>query len=328
VPTLSAADAASLFTERARRIVPSFQPNDEVVEIARRLDGLPLAVELAAARVKVLTTRQIMERLGRGLDLLTGGGRDVPERQRTLRATIEWSYELMSDGERDLFARLGVFPGSFELGAAEDVVGASLDDLAALIDKSLVRSTEAGRYFMLETIRSFAVERFEAAGAVEALRRAHAAHYAHLVEELEPGLRDARQLGVIDRLAAEQPNTRAALDTLHEARDPRVEAALAANCSYFWFLTGQLREGLSRLRIAYDRVQGHDGRELGRAANGLALLSFITGDVEAARAFSRTSSARQSHTRRRARSRKSRSSWRARPANAGISRWASATPGW
>ena len=175
VPTLSVSEASILFTERARQLVPSFQPDPYVGEIASRLDGLPLAVELAAARVKVLTPQAILDRLARSLDLLTGGGRDVPARQRTLRATIEWSYELLSGDERDLFRRLAVFHAGFDLTAAEEIVSASVDHLASLIDKSLLRSTAAGRYFMLETIRSFALERFLACAEAGELREAHAA---------------------------------------------------------------------------------------------------------------------------------------------------------
>jgi predicted ATPase len=146
VPTLPPAESVALFTERARQLKPSFQPDDAVSEIADRLDGLPLALELAAARVKVLTPVQILERLGHSLDLLTTGARDAPERQRTLRATIEWSYELLSEDDREAFARLAVFAGGFSLEAAEEVCEIGLDDLQSLVDKSLVRQTDRGRF--------------------------------------------------------------------------------------------------------------------------------------------------------------------------------------
>ncbi|MGZ4412986.1 MAG: ATP-binding protein [Gaiellaceae bacterium] len=158
VPTLSEDDALDLFTARAQRLKPTFEPDEAAREIARRLDGLPLAIELAAARVKVMTPTQILDRLGRSLDLLTGGARDAPERQQTLRATIEWSHDLLTTTEQLLFARLGVFAASFDLDAAETVADADLDTLAALVDKNLLRQTEDGRFFMLETIHEFAIE--------------------------------------------------------------------------------------------------------------------------------------------------------------------------
>jgi predicted ATPase len=123
VPTLETAAAVALFTQRARQLRPAFEPDENVAEIARRLDGLPLALELAAARVKVLAPVQILRRLGSSLDLLTGGPHDVPERQRTLRATMQWSYELLLDDEQRAFAWLGVFTGTFDADAAEEVAG-------------------------------------------------------------------------------------------------------------------------------------------------------------------------------------------------------------
>ena len=154
-------EALALFTARARQLKPDFEPDEDVVEICRRLDGLPLAIELAAARIKVLRPEQILERLGRSLDLLTTGPRDAPERQQTLRATIEWSHQLLSDTERQLFARLAVFAGSFDLEAVEVVCEADLTALAVLVDKSLLRTTIEGRFFTLETIREYGAERLE-----------------------------------------------------------------------------------------------------------------------------------------------------------------------
>jgi predicted ATPase len=170
VPTLPLDDAVALFTQRARELKLRVEPDEHVAEIARRLDGLPLAFELAAARVKILTPGQIVERLGESLDLLTSGARDRPERQRTLRATLEWSYDLLSDDERRLFVRLGIFAASFDLRMAETVADATLDTLQSLVDKSLVKPASEGRFVLLETLRAFALERLDEAD-LERLRR-------------------------------------------------------------------------------------------------------------------------------------------------------------
>jgi predicted ATPase len=174
LPMLATDEAVALFEARARALKPGFESNGEVKEICERLDGLPLAIELAAARARILTPAQILERLGRRLELLTGGARDAPERQRTLRSTIEWSYELLDQGERTLFARLAVFGASFSLEAAEEVVEADLDALASLLDKSLLRETGVGRFFLLETLKEFAAERLHDRGEADAYRLRHA----------------------------------------------------------------------------------------------------------------------------------------------------------
>ena len=173
VPTLPIDDAVTLFTQRARQLEPRFEPDPAVRRIAERLDGLPLAVELAAARVKVLTPEQILERLGRSLDLLTSGAYDAPERQRTLRGTVEWSYRLLGNDEQRLFAQLAVFSGSFEVEAAEAVCSADLDVLESLVDKSLLRHGEDGRFFMLATIRELALEKMRDLPDAASLRRRH-----------------------------------------------------------------------------------------------------------------------------------------------------------
>src|SRR6185503_6798693 len=175
-------EGITFFAARARSVVADFEADDAVSEICRRLDELPLALELAAARVKALSTQQILERLDQRLPLLAGGARDVPERQRTLRATIEWSYELLNDDEQQLFARLGVFRGGCTLEAAEDVADADVDTLQSLVDKSLLRRTD-DRYWMLETIREFAAEQ-----TGEESRRRHAAYFLELAEAAEPHL--------------------------------------------------------------------------------------------------------------------------------------------
>ncbi len=160
VPSLPLTEAVALFTERARAVTADFQPDDAVAQICRRLDGLPLALELAAARVRVLTPPQMLERLSRRLALLTSSARDLPARQRTMRATVDWSYELLSADEQQLFTRFGVFSGGCTLAAAESVCEADLDALESLIAKSLVRQV-GERFAMLQIIREYALDRLE-----------------------------------------------------------------------------------------------------------------------------------------------------------------------
>ena len=243
VQTLAPADALALFTARARQLKPGFEPDERVSEICRRLDGLPLAIELAAARVKVLRPEQILERLGKSLELLTAGGRDAPERQRTLRATIEWSYELLSEDERELFANLAVFAGSFDLDAAEAVCEAQLDTLASLVDKSLLRQTEDGRFFMLEMIREYSLERLEAGVEAEQLRRRHAEHFLELAEGEELHLVGTDEAAALRRLRDDIANLRAALETAITADDAETALRLAGALHPFWYLGGHFVEG-------------------------------------------------------------------------------------
>ena len=206
VSTLPPADAAELFVQRARMRKPSFERDDSVLEIAQRLDGLPLALELAAARIKVLSPAQILERLGQSLDVIGGGPADLPTRQRTLRATIDWSFDLLDTDEQALLRKLGVFAGGFDLEAAEGVGGGELETLASLVDKSLIRQAGEGRFTMLQVLREYAWDRLEAAGESSSVSLAHASYYRGLVERIEPELRTARHLEMIDRLEADHAN--------------------------------------------------------------------------------------------------------------------------
>src|SRR5512133_1284493 len=176
VPTLTEDAAVRLFHERAAAVRPNLATNGEVVEICARLDRLPLAIELAAARVKVLEPAEMLTRLERRLPLLTGRGRDVPRQQRTLRGTIEWSYELLDSVEKQLFRRLAVVAGGATNEATTAVCRATLDGLESLVDKSLIRR-DGGRFQMLETIREYALDRLEEAGDAGELRRVHAEYF-------------------------------------------------------------------------------------------------------------------------------------------------------
>jgi predicted ATPase len=237
VPTLLEEDALALFTARAQRLKPTFVPDEAARGLARRLDGLPLAIELAAARVNVLTPTQILGRLGRSLDLLTAGARDAPQRQQTLRATIEWSHNLLTETERLLFARLGVFEASFDLEAAETVADADLDTLAALVDKNLLRQTEDARFFMLETIHGFAVEQLENTDA-DAIRDRHA-DYA-VERAAEPPRR--QRTAWIDSIGRSYGDFRAALEWLQQRDAEEPFTTLVCRLAPYWDMVGDLTE--------------------------------------------------------------------------------------
>jgi predicted ATPase len=277
-------DAVELFTARARQLQPGFEPDQAVTEICRRLDGLPLALELAAARVKVLRPEQILPRLDGRLDLLTTGARDAPERQRTLRAAIDWSYDLLADGERHIFARLGVFAGSFDLDAAEAVAGADVDTLGSLVDKSLLRPAGDGRFFMLETIREFALERLADSGDTDTLQRAHAAWFVSLVEQIALGLTGPEQAASLERLIRDQENARAALDWAASSSEDEILLRLAGGLFRFWYLRGLLGEARAHLnRALRTQLAAPSLRE--RVLFGATLIAHRQGDAAAARAY-------------------------------------------
>lgn len=285
VSPLPLAEAVALFAARASALLPSFTVDEDVEEIVRRLDGLPLALELAAARVSVLSPAAILQRLDESLNLLSGRVRDAPARHRTLRATIEWSYALLTSGEAGVFDRLGVFAGSFDLSAAESVAAASLDDLAGLIDKSMLRRSDTGSFFMLETIRQFAVERLRLADTADDVQARHAAYYVALAERWDPATRDARQSDAVREFRRHQPDLRVALDTLAVSQDPLPGARLAGSLTYFWYLTGQYREATQRLQAARRNLKSRDVAERASVANGLALMSAMSNDQAAAMTF-------------------------------------------
>lgn len=261
-------ESVRLFIERAQAARSDFAVTNEnaptVAEICHRLDGLPLAIELAAARIRLLPPQAMLARLDSRLRLLTGGPRDLPARQRTLRGTIDWSYGLLDSGEQQLFARLAVFAGGCALDAAESVCDAGgeletdvLDGLSSLVDKSLVRTREGPdgepRFVMLETIQEYARERLRVGGEEGALRRRHAEHYLSLAERAEPELTGRNQAPWLDRLEAEHDNLRAALGWSLEQPDGERALRLAGALWRLWYSRGYLSEGRRWLEAALDR---------------------------------------------------------------------------
>jgi predicted ATPase/class 3 adenylate cyclase len=276
---LPARDAVTLFVERARAVGRELEPDSTVEAICHRLDGLPLAVELAAARTKLLAPGRLLERLDSALPILTGGPRDAPERQRTLRATIEWSYDLLDTASQELFARLSVFAGGFPLEAAEEISGADLDGLAALVDYSLVKPVGDDRFLMLDTIAEYARERLETMGADE-LRRRHAGYFGAVAEEAYRHRFDA-EAAWSARLDGHHDDLRAALDWLG-ARDADAALELAGALGWFWLSRGLLDEGCRRLADALSASDG-GGPPRARALTAAGALNARHGDVERGR---------------------------------------------
>jgi len=258
VPTLAEPEAVELFCTRSR-----LAPEESIAELCRRLDSLPLAVELAAARTSVLSPTQILARLSKRLDLLKGG-RGVEARHQTLRATIEWSYDLLSKEEKTLFARISVFAGGCTLDAAEAVCDADLDVLQSVVDKSLLRHTDE-RFWMLETIREYAAERLEQSGEAEELGRRHAEHFLALAEEAEPSILGVSPQEWLDRLERDDDNLRAALDRFETSGEIQVAMHLGGTIWEFWCLRGHFQEGWRRL----EHLLGMDGRPTKARAKAL-----------------------------------------------------------
>jgi predicted ATPase/class 3 adenylate cyclase len=263
-------DAATLFIERARGVGRELAANVTVVEICRRLDGLPLAIELAAARTKLLAPERLLERLGSVLPLLAAGTRDAPERHRTLRATIEWSYDLLDPAIQALFSRLAVFAGTFPVAAAEDVARADLDGLEALVDASLLKPIGDDRFLMLETIREYAAEKLSAARDADEVRRRHAAFFTELAEEAYEHRFDA-EAEWSERLELDHDDLRVALDWL-TANDPDRALALLGALGWFWLSHGHLAEGRDRL----ERVIAEAADESAHTARALAAAGALT----------------------------------------------------
>ncbi|HEV7240016.1 MAG TPA: BTAD domain-containing putative transcriptional regulator [Thermoanaerobaculia bacterium] len=280
VPPLSDEDAVQLFTERARAVAPSFKPTDVVTQICRRLDGIPLAIELAAARVKVLTVDQIAERLDDAFKLLSAGSRTLP-RHRTIRETIDWSYRLLSENEQVLLRRLGIFGGSFPLDAAEAICGENVMELlSALVDKSLVLF-ENDQYRLLDTVRQFAAEKLEQSGEQDALREKHARWFVSLVESLEPhifaGSSDPQAMARLDEQIG---NIRAVFD---RARDPELELRLVYALHWYWFARGHFHEARRRITAALEHAEHVDDVLRARALVAAGHAAVWQGDFHALR---------------------------------------------
>ncbi|RKT55085.1 BTAD domain-containing putative transcriptional regulator [Saccharothrix australiensis] len=255
VPPLDDDTAVRLLAERATAVRPDFAVTDDdapvLAEICRRLDGLPLAIELAAARLRSLSPEQLAARLDDRFRLLTGGSRTALPRHRTLRAVVAWSWDLLDEAERDFAERLAVFVGGVDPEAAEHLVGAdALDLLTALVDKSLLHVVDGGRYRMLETIREYGLERLAETGRIAGERARHAEYFRDLAETAEPRLRGADQLGWLARLAAERDNVLAALHFAADRGDADTAVRIAAAMSFFWTLRGNRSESVDRLRLA------------------------------------------------------------------------------
>jgi predicted ATPase len=296
-------EAVQLFVDRARATRPAFALTESnatvVAEICVRLDGLPLAIELAAARVRMLTPTALLSRLENSLSLLTGGARDRPPRQQTLRAAIDWSYELLEPDEQRLLRQLGVFNGGFSLEAAEAVChqGADgsaevLDQLEALGRASLVRPAEVDdemRFEMLETVREFAAELLEQSGEADLVRTRHAEYFVTLAETAEPLLHGPQQRHWLERLGREQPNFRGALDWALRDGTSETGPRLAAALWWFWLIRGYTTEGRRWMDAVMATSETIPPLLRGRVLYCAGYLATFQADIEQGRAWSEAS---------------------------------------
>ena len=293
--TIARTDAVKLFVDRARQQRPRFDLADQrsraVAQICVRLDGLPLALELAAARVAVLPVEEIERLLDQRFRLLIGKG-EVP-RQQTLRALIDWSYELLDEAEQRLFARLSVFAGGWTVAAAEAIgadEGVARDDvvylLIALIEKSLVVTDEGGdRYRMLESIRQYAGEKLAAAADAEAVRTRHRDYFLALAEEAEPQLKGAEQVQWLQRLHEEHDNLRAAHERCLATDGASAGLRICGALQHFWWMRGHLSEGRERCARSLAQAGSETPtRERSNALSGAGALAWLQGDYPAAKA--------------------------------------------
>jgi predicted ATPase len=291
---LRRADAVELFIDRARAAGSDLDLDhgqlEIIAEICRRLDGIPLAIELAASRAKVVGPEELLRRLDRRLSFLTGGPRDLPERQQTLHSTIAWSHDLLDHSQRRLFARLGVFAAGFSLQAAEtvcadDAAPPVLDGIASLVDKSLVRTEDPlhgqPRFTMLQVVRDFAMEQLDALGETERLRRAHADYYQGVIIAAEPMLRHDPG-PVIEQYRTDLPNIRATLRWSLEVKEGGRVARMAVAMWPFLWIAGLLSESVEVVQQALDDERSLSAAERAHASLGLGMLAFGQGDYERA----------------------------------------------
>jgi predicted ATPase len=299
-------EAVRLFAERAALVLPGFEVTERnreaIVQICRRLDGVPLAIELAAARIAVLSTEQIAARLDDRFALLSGGSRMASPRQRTLRETVEWSYDLLSEREQSLFDRLSVFAGGWSLEAVEAIAArdgrgpgsanasdpepSTLDLLSSLVSKSLVQvePTPVGsvRYRLLETLRQYGSERLEAGGEAQEVLRRHAAYYLALAEEAEPELRGPHQDAWLARLEQEHDNLRAALAWSRRApAGVELGLRLAGALGWFWYVHGHPSEGRRQLGAALEAAPEGSTGARARALGMTGFLARLQGEPAA-----------------------------------------------
>ena len=301
IDRLSQYESVALFIERARAVKPSFEVTNEnapaVAEICVRLDGLPLAIELAAARVRILAPGAMLGRLTDRLGLAAAGSRDLPERQQTLRGAIAWSYELLDEPDRRLFSDLSVFVGGASLDAIERVCGEGLerdviDGLGSLVEKSLVRQADGvggePRFVMLETIREFAIEQATSGGRWPELRMAHAAAFVELAETAGPLAMSEDKRVWLDRLEEEHDNLRAAIGWGVETGSAATALRITARLWRFWQMRGYLAEGLERVGAALALPSGNDHPALrADALSAAAGLAYWKGDADRSRAWYR-----------------------------------------
>jgi predicted ATPase/class 3 adenylate cyclase len=294
---LSQYDAVALFIERARAVKPAFEVTNEnapaVAEICVRLDGLPLAIELAAARIRVLTPQAMLARIGDRLALLSGGSRDLPERQQTLRGAIAWSHDMLDESDRALFAGLSVFVGSAGLDAIESVCGDEvsgelLDAVQSLVEKSLLRQTEGvggdPRFAMLETIREFALDQAMEQGSMERLRRKHAGFFASVAQSAAPRLMASDKREWLDRLEEDHDNLRAAMAWALDRAEADTTMRTAFALWRFWQMRGYLAEGLERVEQALALPNSRDHPEArADALSAAAGLAYWLADIDTSR---------------------------------------------
>jgi predicted ATPase/DNA-binding winged helix-turn-helix (wHTH) protein len=300
VAPLAQDSAIELFVQRAAAVWPDFAMISEntttIREICSRLDGLPLAIELAAARTRVLPSNAILDRLQRRLQLLTGGALDLPQRQQTLRRTIDWSHDLLNEPERRLFRRLSAFVGGCTLEAAEAVCNTSQDlgidlfeGLSSLVDKNLVQRVDRAeaepRFAMLETIREYAIERLADSGEQSAVYRAHAAYCVVLAEEGNPELKTADRTRWLSQCDAEIENFRFALDWLFQTSNLDWAFRLCVALFRFWDMREHLTEGRARLETVLRLAGANRTKERARVAVFLGALTTTQGDYPAAEGF-------------------------------------------
>jgi predicted ATPase len=297
---LSQYEAVELFCQRAQAVNKEFSLTDEnaaaIAEICARLDGLPLAIELAAARSKLLSPEMIQDRLESRLEMLTGGARDLPSRLQTLRGTIDWSYDLLDEGEQALFARLSVFQGGRTIESAEAICAPGLPipvitGLESLLNKSLLyRERGLGgksRFVMLETLHEYAREKLADSSELEKLQQRHAVYFTELAEQAENELAGVKQAYWFECLRSENDNLRTALTFALDSDENELSLRIAGALRDFWYYGGHVGEGLTWIERALEKVEVNSTALRAKALNAAGWLSFLQGDYGRGKLFNR-----------------------------------------